>query len=164
MHTQLLDEQQVDLSFADDRQHATYRIEIRQCPTCQQLWWMHLHSEIHETHERDSMPPVVIGSVAVTHSAAVRCPDRASADELTLWLPRHLDALVRCQRAHAGGLIAAVRACVELAALNPHTMILADNAALPRESDNTRVRHDTTILACAGVGQIGPPGSHVLTR
>ena len=151
VHTRLLETQQLDLSLDEGRQHASYRIELHQCPTCQQLWWMHLRDETHETHERDSMPPVVIGTVAVTFSSAVRCPDRASAAELTQWFPRHLDALARCQRIHRerhGDLIGAVRACVELAALNPLTAMLADNAGLPRESDNTRVRHDARLSTC----------------
>ena len=159
VHTRLVDEQQLDLSLDDGRRHASYRIELHQCPTCQQLWWMHLRGETHQTYERDSMPPVVIGSVAVTFSSAVRCPDRASADELTQWLPRHLDARARCERIHRarhGDLIGAVRACIELAAINPRTAMLADSTQLPRSSDDTRVRHDARLRACVEILEKSP--------
>ena len=148
VHTRLVDEVLLDLSLDEGRQHASYRIEIRQCPICLQLWWMHLHGATHYTHERDS--EVVIGSVDVTFSSAVRCPDRAAADELTEWFPRHLEALTRCariDRTNANNLIGAVRVCLEIAALNPRTLMLTDSCTVPRESSRTRQRYDARMKA-----------------
>ena len=156
VHTQLIAEERLDLSLDEGRQHASYRIEIRQCPICMQLWWMHLQGATHYTHERDSM--VVIGSVNVTFSSAVRCPDRASADELTQWLPRYQDAIARAVRIDRtkGNLIGAVRACVELAALNPRTQMLAGSGSIPRESSRTRQRHDARMKACIEILEQSP--------
>ncbi len=149
VHTRLVDQQRLDISLDDDRQSASYVIEIRQCPTCALFWWMHMHSVTHHTHERDS--EVVIGSVTTGISAAVRCPDRQSAEELTQWFPRHLDARARCERIHrsrGNNLFGAVRACADLAALNSRTQILAASSALPRASNSTRGRHGARMQSC----------------
>lgn len=73
------------------------RWAIRHCTACDSWWWMQFGTTIHHTYDRNDEQRI-IGTISDTDGNALRCADRAAAEELITAYPEFAKAAARFQQ------------------------------------------------------------------